>query len=116
MGFNRNVWRMSEDKIIRENYRDFGVSACLKLLPNRARSSLIGRAHRLGLNTTIIDPIVRAEHGAPNRKSRPIPDAELWRRREAMPADTRSITGIILGDPLPGRSALDMQSVEGGEA
>ena len=36
--------------------------------------------------------------------------AELARVRWAMPDDTRSLTGRICGDPLPGRSALGRQA------
>lgn len=32
-------------------------------------------------------------------------DAEIMRRLREIPEDTRSLTGRLLGDPLPGRSA-----------
>ncbi len=35
--------------------------------------------------------------------------AELRRRLRAIPQDTRDLTGRLNGDPLPGRSALDMR-------
>lgn len=34
-------------------------------------------------------------------------DAEAFRQFASFPRDTRTITGQVLGDPLPGRSALD---------
>jgi|LakMenEpi03Aug12_release.lakeMendotaPanAssembly.Ray.scaffolds.fasta_scaffold3360814_2 hypothetical protein len=42
----------------------------------------------------------------------PKPDPEILRRLYAeMPKyDTRSLTGIICGDPLPGRRAIDRRS------
>jgi hypothetical protein len=39
----------------------------------------------------------------------PLSVAELKARRAALPDDTRSLTGQILGDPLPGRSARDQR-------
>jgi hypothetical protein len=38
--------------------------------------------------------------------SRPKP-GDIEARRAEIPADTRSLTARIFGDPLPGRSALD---------
>jgi hypothetical protein len=40
------------------------------------------------------------------KRFRPSP-AELRAAVLAIPKDTRDITGVILNDPLPGRSALD---------
>jgi hypothetical protein len=49
----------------------------------------------------------RASGGAdPAGAVRP-PDIDTRRRAGAVPDDTRSLTGKIFGDPLPGRSALD---------
>lgn len=36
-------------------------------------------------------------------------DAEAYRQFANFPRDTRSLTGRLAGDPLPGRSALDMR-------
>ena len=39
---------------------------------------------------------------------KPHPD-DLAARLAEIPPDTRTLTGVICGDPLPGRSALDMR-------
>lgn len=38
-------------------------------------------------------------------------DAE--RLSDEVPVDTRDLTGVVFGDPLPGRSALDRMRLEG---
>lgn len=44
----------------------------------------------------------------PHVMSRYRPSPELLKRLwSAVPADTRDVTGFVMGDPLPGRSALD---------
>jgi hypothetical protein len=45
------------------------------------------------------------------KRFRPTP-AELRRAVLAIPRDTRDITGLVAGDPLPGRSALDRKAVK----
>jgi len=42
---------------------------------------------------------------------RPISDEALKRYRAAMPQDTRDLTARLMGDPIPGRSALDRKGV-----
>lgn len=56
--------------------------------------------------------IFYAINGRTMRSDRPVPsraiceaDAEAMLR--AIPADTRDLTARLMGDPLPGRSALD---------
>lgn len=36
-------------------------------------------------------------------------DQDARRLMDQVPADTRSLTGILFGDPLPGRRAIDMR-------
>jgi hypothetical protein len=48
------------------------------------------------------------------QRYRPTP-AELRRLAREVPPDTRDVTGQLLGDPLPGRSALDQMRREGAE-
>ena len=38
-----------------------------------------------------------------------VSEEERKRRQAEIPPDTRSVTGRLAGDPLPGRSALDME-------
>ena len=45
------------------------------------------------------------------KRFRPTP-AELRRAVLAIPKDTRDVTGLILNDPLPGRSALDRKQAD----
>jgi hypothetical protein len=46
----------------------------------------------------------RGARGEPHRR---LTDAEARQALATIPADTRSISAKIMGDPLPGRSALD---------
>jgi hypothetical protein len=47
------------------------------------------------------------------RESRP--DEEILRRLiQEVPDDTRTLTGRLLGDPLPGRRAIDKRSAASG--
>jgi hypothetical protein len=46
------------------------------------------------------------------KRFRPTP-AELRRAVLAIPKDTRDITGLVCGDPLPERSALAQKQTEG---
>ena len=48
--------------------------------------------------------VATGKHGFQRFRPRP---AELRKLVLAIPKDTRDITGLILNDPLPGRSALD---------
>ena len=50
----------------------------------------------------------KGPHKTPHgfQRFRPSP-AELRKAVLAIPRDTRDITGLVAGDPLPGRSALD---------
>jgi hypothetical protein len=47
--------------------------------------------------------------GIVRMEPRPMTEADLRRYRERQPRDTRDLTSRILGDPLPGRSALDQR-------
>ncbi len=53
-------------------------------------------------------PIYRRFHYGNSSYDR-LRGAELAERLKAVPADTRDLTGRWLGDPLPGRSALDQK-------
>jgi hypothetical protein len=55
----------------------------------------------------------KGPHKTPHgfQRFRPTP-AELRRAVLAIPRDTRDITGLVAGDPLPGRSALDRKAVK----
>lgn len=50
-----------------------------------------------------------------HRRERRVSDHEVQARLAEIPRDGRSVTGVILGDPLPGRSALDRRHETGGE-
>lgn len=43
-----------------------------------------------------------------------IDDAEAFRQFASFPKDTRNLTARLCGDPLPGRSALDMRNASAG--
>lgn len=80
--------------------------------------SQIGR--RLGMDGTTVHMAVDARYAAARRKAinerrrcghagqAPVPEDQVtagraWMNRD----DTRDLTGVLLGDPPPGRSALD---------
>lgn len=46
---SRRFWTGREEKILRDNYPDGGVPACLSLLPGRTAASIYNRAGLLGL-------------------------------------------------------------------
>ncbi len=91
-------------------------------------------AELLGVDTTTIrswtDPEYAANRRAwaktgRRRKSAGEPSRQAGRRPEPgrlgpeeeaalppLPKDTRPLTGVLLGDPLPGRSALDRRGIE----
>ena len=46
-------------------------------------------------------------------KDRPPTREMVMRMMAQIPNDTRDITGLIFGDPLPGRSALDRRANKG---
>ena len=51
-------------------------------------------------------------HSASHRQA----ERDWQRLKKEIPEDTRSVTARMFGDPLPGRSALEMESVERGLA
>lgn len=66
-----------------------------------------GHAERARERGREITATIRHRLSKAFREPRPITDGELRRIRNAQPDDTRTLTGILMGDPLPGRSALD---------
>lgn len=55
---------------------------------------------------------LRRQAGIPPREIRPNL-SDVAARLAEIPADTRSLTARIFGDPLPGRSALHRKQLEG---
>lgn len=56
----------------------------------------------------------RAAHGINSRGRATDRRLEVFEPRQhwsTVPSDTRNLTAMIMGDPLPGRSALDRRSV-----
>lgn len=90
------LWEEWEDNVLRELYPQYGWAACQRKLPHRSRGGIIHRATTpLRLSYRFATNI-----GTPRTVSyEPIP----------APNDTRDLTARIFGDPLPGRSALDMR-------
>lgn len=82
-GFSRDTIRRRLDPVWREE---------------RAASIRSARSKRVGCN----ERGPQLQHRTRTQIRR---DAE--RRLEEIPDDTRSLTGRLLGDPIPGRSALD---------
>ena len=90
--------RIAEEMFLSESYKDvvLGKIKRLKdegLLPKDRPQPPIMR--RLKINPPV--PWLRVSND------------ERVRRLAAVPPDTRSLTGRVCGDPLPGRSALDRE-------
>lgn len=61
-----------------------------------------------GLGTDTIAARLKIKRSRVERAVWPFREAMKKKcKRSATPADTRSLTGRVFGDPLPGRSALD---------
>ena len=82
-----------------------------------------------GINATTAKTLVDSEYAeqrrnrvnqlrGPNRSNHRVDSItaeefqKIRQRQLAVPKDTRSITGVLLGDPLPGRSALDRRAAQ----
>lgn len=67
----------------------------------RARRKVLDQLNKEGRKKRI-SPYDRAAHGAS------VPSqADYLARLAEIPPDTRDLTGVLMGDPLPGRRALD---------
>lgn len=55
---------------------------------------------------------LRRQTGVSRRRTAASTNADAERALQALPLDTRPLTARLLGDPLPGRSALDKRSVD----
>jgi hypothetical protein len=73
-----------------------------KAAETRARNAKLGRTERPRSNRVRNTGIVA-------RLTNSTTNADAARLLVLIPADTRSLTGRLLNDPLPGRSALDMK-------
>ena len=91
-------YTVREDELLKLHYRREGPLGMTEYLPERSIDSIRHRATKLGLTS------IRGRGPAK-------PAEEDFKRLIAqIPRDTRDITGRMLGDPLPGRSALDRLS------
>lgn len=94
-------WTEEEDAVLFEHYENFGAAGCKKLIPDRSRRAIYSRAARLGLETLRVRNC--ASRGTVYQRIE-----EDWKKLVAeIPEDTRTPGQILMGEPLPGRSALD---------
>jgi transposase-like protein len=77
-----------------------------KATETRARNAKLGRTERPRSGRV-------RDSGHVARLTNASTNAEAARLLALIPADTRSLTGRLLNDPLPGRSALDMKRQAG---
>lgn len=94
----RELWTKAEDEILHKHFTSGGLTLCAQLLPGRTYKAISNRAKK----------VLKLE------SSRPAPRDKItvddWKGLMAtLPDDTRDITARIFGDPIPGRSALDMK-------
>lgn len=96
------AWSEEELEIVERLHRKEGLSPGkifkTGLLPGRSKTSIATRCY----NTTSL--LRKQERTAPS-----ISKEHEALMRQSIPDDTRSKTARIMGDPLPGRSALDMR-------
>ncbi len=95
----RRDWEDYEDDLLRHHWKEKGLSASKiaeRVMKWRTAGQITGRLTRLGL------------------KRQPTPYQEIWdRRRHQLPEpfrERRDLTGQLLGDPQPDRSALAQRS------
>ena len=96
------AWSDEELEIVERLHRKEGLSPGkifkTGLLPGRSKASIATRCY----NSTSL--LRKLEKTAPS-----ISKEHEALMRQSIPDDTRSKTARIMGDPLPGRSALDMR-------
>ncbi len=93
-------WTQSEEADLRRLWNADCPTAQISNVIGRSRGSILGKARLMNL------PIKLTRNGLPPDQSRAT-RAEIEARRREIPEDTRSMTACLMGDPLPGRSALD---------
>lgn len=101
------LWTKEEDDVLRAHYPMGGEFGCQDLLPHRSYDGMNKRARVLGLKAPRRK--YSKTHYVTHDNKLSVSKEEFVRLKAAVPADTRDLTGRIFGDPLPGRSALDMK-------
>lgn len=95
----RRLWRANAFRTVAEATRHFGVSkeAVMRIIdPGYAEHR---RKERQGQRTVLIN---KSEKASPS---------DCAARRAEIPPDTRSLTAVLCGDPLPLRSALAQRNL-----
>jgi hypothetical protein len=96
-------WTSEEEKVVARYFNKLGVDYIVKRL-KRSEESIRHRAALLGLTN---------QHKGNVRTARRRLIADAEDRMREIPADTRSYNQRVMGDPLPGRSALDKKRENG---
>lgn len=102
-------WSKEDEALLRKNYGPLGRQVCYTLFPGRTDEAVMAHAKKLKLKTKIRKPHSARHHGTNPGTDRPISEDDLRLLRDKMPVDDRSVTGVLMGDPLKGRSALDQR-------
>jgi hypothetical protein len=106
IGRHLGVDRSTIRKNLHAEYLAVRTANIAKATETRARNAKLGRTERPRSgrvrNTGIVARLTNAST-----------NADAARLLALIPADTRSLTGRLLNDPLPGRSALDMKRQAG---
>jgi hypothetical protein len=89
-------------KDLNDEYLAVRTANIAKATETRARNAKLGRTERPRSNRV-------RNTGHAERLTNSTTNADAARLLALIPADTRSLTGRLAGDPLPGRSALDMK-------
>ena len=102
-------WTYDENQVIKKNFIKYGPELCEELLPHRSPRAIRHQAGLLGFLTPRRGAVLRHNHGT-HEFIQPMTNAELTAYWDAQPVDDREFTARLLGDPCPGRSALEMKS------
>jgi hypothetical protein len=103
-------WTSDEKAILLGNYAEgSGLDLCLTLLPDRTSRAVRHQAVVLGMKSKRgRGPGRQLRHGEHNY-GLPMTNAALTAYWDAQPIDNREFAARLLGDPCPGRSALEMK-------
>ena len=103
-------WTSDEKGILLANYADgSGLDKCLSLLPDRTSRAVRHQAVVMGMKSKRGRGPGRQRFHGEHHYGLPMTNAELTAYWEAQPIDNREFAARLLGDPCPGRSALEMK-------
>lgn len=104
MSHNRRDWTADEDSKLKKMWSTSRASDLGKIF-GCSGATILRRGRELGMRGK---PLVQLRGSAGQVSAAP--------PRPFVPDDTRSRVELMLGDPMPGRSALDQMKAEGRES